>query len=322
MTDIHTERDQLELPLIDLARWRNGNADEQQAIVSEVDRHLQRLGFLMVKNHAINPAIRDAARKAAKDFFLLPIEQKQGYSCPDYAYRGWIAPGLESNAASYAINDPQQKVIDLKEAYSIGPVFEGIDAYKQQSPRWYADNIWPTDHVVGFEKSLTDWWSAANSLTIELLELFCTAVGFDKEWVTENCSHPMATVTANLYPKVAEEGGWRVGAHTDFGTITVLDRDTDNGLEVEVSPENWIDAPKVEGTLIINLGEMMVELTGGRWRANPHRVRAKLGAEANLSLIYFHDPDFDMPLPLKNEHGTSMTAADFLKVKMDQIIQS
>ena len=67
----------------------------------------------------------------------------------------------------------------------------------------------------------------------------CHVIGFEETWVDRHCLHPMATVTANFYPKVLQEGGWRVGAHTDFGTITVLDRDTDNGLQVEVALGRW-----------------------------------------------------------------------------------
>lgn len=310
------------VPLINLDRWRYGGAKERESVVMEVDQHLQRLGFLMVENHGIYPQVRDAARQAAKSFFALSEEQKQAYSCPPEAYRGWIAPGLESNASSYGADDGEPQMLDWKEAFSVGPEFDGIIDYRARAPRWYAPNSWPDKEVPGFQKAMTEWWSAADTLTIELLELMCSIIGFDQAWIRENCSHPMATVTANLYPAVVEESGWRVGAHTDFGTITVLDRDTDNGLQVEIEPGKWIDAPRLENALTINLGEMMVLLTDGRWRANPHRVAAKPDAAENLSLIYFHDPDFDLILPQQQDDGTQMTAADFLKVKMDQIIQS
>jgi isopenicillin N synthase-like dioxygenase len=313
------------VPLIDLDRWRHGDASERTSVINEVDQHLQQVGFLMVINHGIPPEVRDAARQAAKSFFALSSGQKQAYSCPPNAYRGWIAPGLESNASSYDVNENADKekalVLDLKEAFSVGPDFEGIDDYRDKAPRWYADNIWPTKEVTGFQEALTAWWNAADTLTIELLDIMCRAIGFDQAWIDKHCLHPMATVTANLYPAVIEEGGWRVGAHTDFGTITVLDRDTDNGLQVEVEPGRWIDAPQLDNAVTINLGEMMVLLTAGRWRANPHRVAAKLNAADNLSLVYFHDPDYDLVLPQKREDGTNITAADFLKIKMDQIIQ-
>ncbi len=132
----------------------------------------------------------------------------------------------------------------------------------------------------------------------------------------------MATITANHYPGVDAAGGWRVGAHTDFGTVTILDRDTDNGLQVERVAGHWIDAPRLDDALTVNLGEMMVLLSQQRWRANPHRVVAKPGAAANLSLVYFHDPNYDMPLPARHADGSVVTAADFLGQKMDQITQT
>ena len=310
-----------DIPLIDLDRWRYGNSTERAAVVAEVDAYLQGLGFLMVKSHGIDSAVRDAARQAAHTFFALDSQEKQRYRCPPDAYRGWIGPGLESNASSYGVQ-AEDVLIDLKEAYSVGPVFAGVEQYAQLAPRWYAPNIWPDAAVPGFSDALAAWLLAADRCTLVLLEILCSALGLGEAWISAHCQHPMATVTANLYPAVEQAGGWRVGAHTDFGTVTLLDRDTDNGLQVEVAPGTWIEAPRVEDALTVNLGEMMVLLSAGRWRANPHRVLARAGAAANLSLVYFHDPDFDLELPAQHADGRAVTAADFLGEKMDQIIQA
>ncbi|MEM0953106.1 MAG: 2-oxoglutarate and iron-dependent oxygenase domain-containing protein [Pseudomonadota bacterium] len=314
----------LEIPLVDLNRWQLGSDAERAAVVKDVDAYLQKLGFLMVSNHGIEPAVRDAARHAAHRFFALNASIKQAYACPPDAYRGWIGPGLESNASSYSESSEGDAdvLIDLKEAYSVGPAFAAVEDYRKRAPRWYAPNIWPDEVVPGFSQALTAWLHAADRCTLILLDILCSALGLEDGWVSAHCRHPMATVTANLYPEVRQAGGWRVGAHTDFGTITLLDRDTDNGLQVEVAPGQWIEAPRLENALTVNLGEMMVLLSGGRWRANPHRVAARAGAAANLSLIYFHDPDYDLELPAQHDDGRPVTAADFLGAKMDQIIQS
>ncbi|MEM9622414.1 MAG: 2-oxoglutarate and iron-dependent oxygenase domain-containing protein [Pseudomonadota bacterium] len=310
-----------EIPLIDLRQWRTGSTAEQNALMHAVDRHLQRVGFLMLRNHGLPALVTNRARAAAHSFFALPATRKQAHTT-QAAYRGWIALGLESNASSYDKNDAQADIIDLKEAYSVGPVFPGFAELQTTAPRWYADNIWPDQDIPGFQSALTEWSMCADRLTLELLSILTRALGFAPDWVTEHCDKPMATVTANLYPQVDAQGGWRVGAHTDFGTITLLDRDNDNGLQVNLGDpanEQWVDAPAIADTLTMNLGEMMVLLSAGRWRANPHRVIARPGASANLSLIYFHDPNHDTPLP-QNPLGAT-TAADFLGHKMDQIIQ-
>ena len=310
------------IPLIDMNRWRFGSDEEKTLLAQSIDEHLQKLGFLMIKNHGIDESKRVSARDAAMRFFALSESDKKLYTCPEDAYRGWIGPGLESNASSYGVEENGQAIVDLKEAYSIGPVFEGAEKLQAAAPRWYANNIWPDKHVSGFKTAMIDWWHAADALTLEILEILATVLDLESTWVNDSCDHPMATITTNLYPSVDENGGWRVGEHTDFGTITLLDRDADNGLQIEVEKGQWIEAPVVKGTLIVNLGEMMVNISGGRWKANPHRVVAHPNDSENLSLVYFHDPNFDLELPITKEDGSAMTAADFLQIKMDQIIQN
>ena len=57
----------------------------------------------------------------------------------------------------------------------------------------------------------------------------------------------------------------------------------------------WLDAPPIEDSFVINIGDALERMTGGLYRATPHRVRQRVGATSNrLSFPYFFDPDFDM----------------------------
>ncbi len=309
-----------QIPLIDLAQWTKGSRSQQLALAADVDRHLQSLGFLMVTNHGLPAATAGSARSLSRTFFDLPPDRKARYACPADAYRGWVAPGLESNNASYGVSLADAPV-DLKEAYSIGPEFDGVDHFRVVEPRWYARNIWPDMEVPDYREAMLAWMQAADAVTRTILEVLSHILRLGTSWVEESCTHAIATVTVNQYPPVTEESGWRVGAHTDFGTITLLDRNDDNGLQVESEPGKWIDAPVIPGALTVNLGEMMVLLSRGRWRANPHRVVARPGAPASLSLIYFHSPNFDLSLPNEISGQATDTVGKFLGRKMDQIVR-
>jgi isopenicillin N synthase-like dioxygenase len=54
--------------------------------------------------------------------------------------------------------------------------------------------------------------------------------------------------------------------------ITILLQDDVGGLEVENAAGEWISAPPIPGTFVINLGEMVRVLTNGMYHANLHRV--------------------------------------------------
>src|SRR3546814_10058037 len=80
------------------------------------------------------------------------------------------------------------------------------------------------------------------------------------------------------------DGGenWGVGEHSDYGLLTLLAQDRHGGLQVK-TPEGWIAAPPLPGTLVCNIGDMLDRLTGGWYLSTPHRVRNDSGQERRRS---------------------------------------
>ncbi|KAI9726899.1 MAG: hypothetical protein M1828_000247 [Chrysothrix sp. TS-e1954] len=114
-------------------------------------------------------------------------------------------------------------------------------------------------------------------------------------------------------PQLMEEEERRaaLGAHTDFGSVTVLFNQL-GGLQVLPPPPpkgesgdsatqaggdgggGWLYVKPLPGHAIINLGDAMVKLTGGVLRSNMHRVVNPPGDEqgkmVRTSLVYFARP--------------------------------
>ena len=129
----------LDIPLVDLSRWFGASADERAGVAAEVDAALSRLGFLVVINHGIDPEVLSACRQSALEFFHGPEDYKTAITYDGGAYRGWIGPGQESNAATYGVDTPP----DLKETFGFGPVDLEDDSLRERNPSWYAPNRWP-----------------------------------------------------------------------------------------------------------------------------------------------------------------------------------
>lgn len=105
-------------------------------------------------------------------------------------------------------------------------------------------------------------------------------------------------------PQPPGDDGWGVGEHTDYGLLTLLAQDENAGLQVH-TPNHWVPAPPIAGTLVCNIGDMLDRLTGGYDRSTPHRVRNQTGRE-RLSYPFFFDPDFTAeisPLPGRAADG-------------------
>lgn len=288
---------------MDLAPWFHGDDSERFALAALVDEHLQRCGFLVVTNHGIGPSVFSETRAVCSDFFQLDESAKHALIPEDPVYRGWIGGGKESNGATYGVDTPP----DMKETFAYGAVDVPDDTIRERYPEWYAANLWP-DEPAHFRPAAERFWREAKSLADELLQLFALALGLDQHFLLDACRQTTATGTLNWYWPYTRmqpvDGQFRIGPHTDFGTLTILDRQPGaGGLQVLDDHGRWVDAPCVDGSLIVNTGDMIRQWTNDRWQSNEHRVLPPAEHAPNeelISLVFFHEPDADAviaPLP-------------------------
>jgi hypothetical protein len=83
------------------------------------------------------------------------------------------------------------------------------------------------------------------------------------------------------------------GAHTDYGTFSIIFQDGTPGLELEETPGMWVPVPG-DATVVLT-GWCAVILSGGRVSAAKHRVRRAPGVR-RLSAVLFVAPDLDVKL--------------------------
>jgi isopenicillin N synthase-like dioxygenase len=279
------------VPLIDLAPWYSGDAAGRAEVVAAVDLALREIGFLLVTGHRIDPATLDGLRAAGREFFRADDARKRPYAAP-VGVRGWSPPGNESHAGASGVQAPP----DLKESYRFGAT-EAPD--RPGYEHWYGDNVWPADQPA-FAEHGTAFATAARALSDDLLQIFALAAGLDVDFFTSRSAHPPYSAVLNWYPSLATvgepvEGQFRIGQHTDFGSLTILDREPGyGGLQVRTLDGDWIDAPYVPGALTVNTGDLLARWSGDRWRSTMHRVLPpdpRAAGEELLSLVFFHEAD-------------------------------
>jgi isopenicillin N synthase-like dioxygenase len=280
------------IPTIDLGPWREGSDAERDGVARAVDEALRRAGFLLVTGHGVDPALREGIRAGAREFFHLPEAVKRPYAVR-VGERGWLGPGAEAN--SYAEGTPGPP--DLKESWSFAadePTGrEAVDA------EWFKPNAWPRE-VPGLRPLVEEYVARMRALSGELLGLLGVALGQGGDFFTRHTGHPTWGFNINWYPARAalgavEPGQYRIGAHTDFGTVTVLDRQKGRGgLQVHTEDGGWEDAPFDPSAFTINIGDLMARWTGDRWRSGRHRVLpppADEPTEELISLVWFFECD-------------------------------
>ncbi|GAA2504249.1 isopenicillin N synthase family dioxygenase [Streptomyces gobitricini] len=301
------------IPVIALAPWLSGDPAARAATARRVDRALRTAGFLLVTGHGVEPELRAAVRREARSFFHLDARVKERYAVR-VGGRGWLGPGAEANAYAEGGQSPP----DLKESLSFAadePTGDpAVDA------EWFLPNTWPAE-VPGLRPLVEEYLARTRELSDRLLELLGVALGEGEDFFTRHTAHPTWGFNINWYPGrdvlgEPEPGQFRIGPHTDFGTVTVLDRQAGRGgLQVFTDEGGWEDAPYDPDALTVNIGDLMARWTGGRWRSGRHRVLpppADDPAEELMSLVYFHECD----------PGTDVRGVDshvYLRAQLDAI---
>ncbi|MBB2774124.1 UNVERIFIED_ORG: isopenicillin N synthase-like dioxygenase [Mycolicibacterium obuense] len=310
---------------IDLSRWYAGGA-EADAVAAEVDEGLQQAGFILVTGHGVDPVLAADVRAAARAFFAQPHAVKSRYSVPVGGH-GWIGPGAEANGYAEGTETPP----DLKESFSLGADTPTGDPDIDRI--WFAANVWP-DEVPGLRPLVTAYTAQMRRVADDLLALFAHALRLSHNPFERLADRPTWTMNINHYPPVSvvgepEPGQFRIGPHTDFGTVTILDREPGaGGLQVYSEADGWADAPYRSDALTVNIGDLLEYWSGRRWPSGRHRVlppQPDAPEEDLVSLIYFYEANHDAvvtPLgpPIGRVAGLEpVTSSDFIKERLDAI---
>ena len=313
------------VPIIDLTPWFSGGENGRQAVAARVDEALRTSGFLLITGHGVPDEVRARTRATAREFFTLPAAVKARYAT-QVGGRGWLPPGAEANGYAEGTETPP----DLKESFSLAA--DQPTGNTAIDERWFRPNVWPAE-VPALEPVVSDYIDRMHRLSDELMSLCAVALGLPAGHFEPFLSHPTYGVNLNWYPpmdpaQAPEPGQYRIGPHTDFGTVTVLDREPGRGgLQVCSADGTWSDAPYDPAALTINIGDLLARWTGDRWRSTRHRVlppQPEAPGEDLLSLIFFYETNHDaviesLPAPIGHRQFPPVIAHEYLKDKLDAI---
>lgn len=277
----------MSLPVIDLSRFLQGDAGERRAVARETDRICRDIGFLSVVGHGVPEAVTNRLYAVAKAFFHQDAARKLKVAQPSPdVVRGYIGLARGALAATRGEATPP----DLKESYTIGPEPDG------RGPA----NVWPAGEA-DFRAAWLAYYAEMDRLGLDMMRLFADALDLDPHHFDGAFGRHSSILSAIYYPDQPEppaDGQFRAGAHTDFGTMTILRPDeAPGGLQVMTRSGDWIAARRAPGSLIINIGDLLARWTNDRWVSTLHRVanpaRDSVAGTERLSIGFFHQPDDD-----------------------------
>ncbi|MFK3974274.1 isopenicillin N synthase family dioxygenase [Pseudomonas sp. NPDC087358] len=305
------------LPLIDMAGVRDG---DQAAIVragAAIRKACSESGFFYIINHGVPQGVIDSAMAAAKRFFAHPAEVKRQVAV-NKRHRGWHALG---GALMYEATKP-----DFKEFFSIGLELPEDDPCVLAGEALRGPNQWPA-FMPELRLALEAYYREIGMAGADLLKAVAVGLGIEPAFFAPKYAKPLQRTQMVYYPPhppLAETDQFGVAPHTDYGCITLLYQDNSGGLQVrELGSNSWIDATPIEGSLVVNVGDLLARWSNDRFRSTLHRVINQSGHE-RYSIATFYDPTYGAvvdPCDLGIEAATSLyppvAAGDYILKRID-----
>lgn len=287
-----------DVPVIDLAASFAAGTAGRQKVAEAIRAACEEIGFFTVVGHGVPDAVIENLRQRAREFFALPVAEKQKTPQPmERIGRGYSQVG--SRALAYSTG--RQTPPDLQEGFGMGPIddppadIRGTDAERF----FFMRNIWPAQPAA-FRAAFEAYYRAMEGLSRHIARLFARALGLDDHVFDDKLDRHTSTMRAIYYPPQAEPpraGQLRAGEHTDYGTLTILTGDdVPGGLQVKLRNGGWVDVHPAPNALVCNIGDLMMRWTNDRWVSTPHRVAnpppdyAHIG---RLSIPFFLNPNHD-----------------------------
>jgi isopenicillin N synthase-like dioxygenase len=258
-----------EIPLIDFSQFTQGNLHLQQAVVKQIYQACHQIGFMCLQNINISPKLINQVFAQNKSFFNLPLTTKQQFSWDNEASnQGYVGIARENL-------NPQQPG-DFKEAFNI----TGVE----------------NDYISSlFDNSVPQLYQACTKLADQVLEAIALSLELPWDFFTNYHNQHHHTMRSLCYPVPPNSGEYLgAGEHSDYGSITLLFQDEVSGLQICSTSGEWITAPVIPETVIINTGDLMQHWTNDLFPSTKHRVVIPPNIQKpRYSIAFFCHPNYD-----------------------------
>ena len=290
MTSAAIRSDDLVVPVIDMGPLREGGEDGVRAVAAAVAAACETSGFLYVSNHGVSADTVASIFEANRAFHAMPLDKKLALQINQF-YRGYVpfaGSTLKVSSIGQATKPNQSEQILFR--HELAPDDPDLGSgLPLQGP-----NQWPDEaDLPGFKETVLRYMSECERVARTLLPAFAEALDLPHDHFDPYFEKPVKNLKLLHYPaqpddRPADQFG--AAPHTDFGFVTVLAQDDTGGLEVRGPNGEWLPAPVIDGTFVINIGDAMARWTNERFASTPHRVINRAPQRSRYSVPFFMDP--------------------------------
>jgi isopenicillin N synthase-like dioxygenase len=278
------------IPVVDVAPLFGGGEAGLRAVAEDLRDHLEKVGFVYIAGHNVPHDSIEAVREQGRRFFALPDEDKLKLKI-DKNFRGYLPFNASTIVTSTVakVSKPNQSE-SLMFMHEVRPDDPAVLAGEPlQGP-----NQWPDETLLpGFHATIDTYAGQMRELARGIIGAISVALGMEAQAMSPFFRRPTTFLRLLHYPTQPEEAGLFGSApHTDYGCITLLAQDDVGGLEVKNKAGDWVPAPPMPDTFVMNVGDILARWSNDRFVSTPHRVINRSGRE-RYSQPFFFDPSMD-----------------------------
>ncbi|KAI9739713.1 MAG: hypothetical protein M1834_006432 [Cirrosporium novae-zelandiae] len=295
-------------PIVSFAPFLSGTPEGKQKVAQELYDAFHMYGWVYLKDFGIEQETVDEMFRRSKSYFDLPLSEKLKHRLRSASEnQGYTADGDESNGG-----------VDHKECYE---------------HRRFRNELCPAPgELDGFREFMDGFYQQCHTLSHHLLQALSLSLSLPPTYIPTHLKNADPQLRLLHYPplppsQLQTPNHSRINPHTDFGLCTILFQDEVGGLEVDpFHTDEFVQAVPIRGTVVINMADLGMRLSNGRFRSTRHRVvspsPASLATEehveregrngemllpARYSTAFFNHPNSDTIITpiLVNEGETS-----------------
>ena len=244
----------MQIPKIDISEIEE--KEFSRTLLQDFFSAYNKYGFGYIINHGIEKTLIEQLFQVSKQFHSQPLSEKMRVAL-DHNHRGYIAINTST--------DVNSKLADVKKPNQ-SESFMMMREDKSELPDVYLSgpNQWPK--LENFKEVLEKYTFNMTKLGRNLMRLALLSSGVKDLSVMQSLDTPTIWLRLLHYPPISKNSPsdlYGSAPHTDFGCLTILAQDEIGGLQVQTREGKWIDVPKLEGSFVVNVGDMLSRYTNG-----------------------------------------------------------
>lgn len=171
-----------------------------------------------------------------------------------------------------------------------------------------------TKTVPNFAPAVIAYWRSCLVLARALVRSFALSLDLDETFFDAKVTHPDAALALNYYPPLPPtppqspgpdqtspsppspppQEQVSIGSHTDFQLFTILHQDNVPGLQVLSREGQWLNAPPIAGTFVVNIADYLQRITNDMYVSTVHRaINNGAGGRERVSMPFFFGFNMD-----------------------------